>query len=522
MKNMNKFFGIVKNRFEHLINDFIGNIIEQGKYAGLPRYGLNQDNTYNFKRLQALSSTCLMGFITNNKRYLLDSKKILFSALKHQRDDGYFYTDKYSKTQDFARANVQFLCIEFFNGYKYIEKFFNEEEKNEFKSYMLKSANYVRTYISALSEINQVVGAALLFKFCSHYFNRYEEDYQILKEQILLQQKDDGSWVEKHEAPGVDLLYLSLQLAYHSRLCDLDHDPRLLQSLSRGVSFINNFLVSNGDLDVSVSKRWLPMTPQGKRFLIYALTKFTSKKHIAYIKKCFLNSQIEDIFYCLKSIPQYHAPSFWSNPFKIKNLEVLSKNYSIIQKGDLRISFVHGPLRISGGEISSIYSDKKHWVLQQAPIDKYSLPANASQLRIQLRDGRILNSSLDCYAYFDPQNLKSMGVFRYEDSKFIVTPFGYYKASEATSKIGFIRKYKIVKDKILVEDTIIIGEDSQVDEINALVPLLNGKINSEMPVHAAELEGIYGKTKLHKIKYIKDKFIPKGGIIKRNFAIKLN
>src|SRR3989344_3938975 len=228
--------------------------IEKGKYDGLLKIGYSK-NKYNFKKLQIVSSFALLGRLMRDQFLKETAKEQIFLALKFQRNDGYFFTDSYRKKKDYARANVQFLCVEFMNAYFNIKDIFNYQEKLKFKQKIQKSLKYVVGYITSFTEANQLAGTLLFMKMYDAEFGGFQREYSRLKENFLDQQLSSGEWYEKWEAPACDILYLSLQLAYLARLTDFDSSKDLIFAIKKGLAFLKNVLLPSGELDLTASKR---------------------------------------------------------------------------------------------------------------------------------------------------------------------------------------------------------------------------------------------------------------------------
>ena len=503
------------NKYYTRLYKIISEEIKTGKYKGLPKIGMEKTH-YNIKSLQILSGISLLGVRLNDQKLINYAKEKMLLSAQHQRKDGYFFTDKYSLKKDYAKANVQFLGIEFMNSYELIKTEFSAPQKKIFKRMIKKSIEYGLKTMNPLKEINQLTSAALLMRQYSEEFGGFEKEYISLKKNILNQQLLDGSWYEKWEAPGVDILYLTLQLAYLSRLEDFDKDKKILTGLTKGLEFLKQIIL-NHEIDISMSKRWLPMTPMAKKFVVYALAKSNYNQFENYIDNVLNNPQDNDLYYCIRALEEKLNQK---GKLKIKRGKgLITNNFEIINKNNLRLTIGKGPIRISGAQITSIYYKSKGWVLQQLPIGKHELPKKCTQIRVELQNGIILNSSLDQYALLNNSKMEVKGTLRVEDKKFIHTPFGHYDVSNATYDANFIQKYSFKPNKIICESQILFGNKVKVKAAYSQIPIMCGKINSNKPIKITNEKGIYGQVKLHKIFFLKNKSVSKGETYKQTFEI---
>jgi hypothetical protein len=484
--------------------------ISEGEFAGLIKYGLN-GSKYNFKKYQILSSAAIIAKKYNNRTLELNIKKQILHMLKFQCDDGFFYTDKYEK--DFAKANNQFLGIELMNAYIILESSFSSTEKEFFREKIKKTINYVLSYINPLSESNQISGAILFLKLYSEVFNEKIPEYDFLLDVLLKQQKKDGSWVEKWEAPSVDYTYLSLMLAYLSRLSDFDNSPRLKLAVDNCNKYFLNFILPSGEMDISGSKRWIPLAPYGKKFVVYAFSKYNFSLFAKYIDKVFENVDYEDLFYCFISL------EYFSEEVKTPHLSNFnSKDLIIHTINDKRLSFGLGPIRVSGGQICSFYDVKKGWIIQQPVIGKNTLPSKCTQIRILLEDGTILNSSLDYYALFS--NLRVVGTLREENEKLFNFPFGSYNIFNSSSDVLFTQDYSLNDTELKIDIEIFFKKSLSIKNIFFVIPIINGILKNHTSREEKEVSP-YGEVNVCYVSLAENINVSKKQLIKETVTISL-
>lgn len=510
--NLNKNKWII--HYHSLLRKIASEKIETGKYKNLLKRG-HFKGDYNFKKLQVVSSFALIGRLTNDDLLKEAAKQQIFLAIKFQRDDGYFFTDGHNVKKDYARANVQFLCIELMNAYFNIKKIFNNQEKIIFKLAIRKSLKYVVDYISYFTEANQLAGALLMMRMYSAEFGGFHKEYHLLKKNLLDQQLPSGEWHEKWEAPGCDFLYLSLQLAYLARLSDFDSDEDISSATKKGIYFLKNVLLPSGEMDITASKRWIPPTPFGKKFFIYACAKFYP--YAPYILHCLEGCDPEDIYYCTKAILQ--CPTLEKK--EKSPSDFISRNFAIIYRNNFRITFGLGPIRISGGQITSIYHLKHGWITQQLPIGKHDLPSRCGQIRIFLQDGTILNSSLDYWAVFDPSALSVLGEMKIEHKRYMTVPFGHYRCSDAGSSINYKQEYTLDAEKITEKIKLYFNTNQKIKKIVRIIPLSGGKISAKYQIEETKEQGVYGSIALHNIILKKKTSIKKGDGLEFTVTLRL-
>lgn len=514
--------------FRSKISSEATNIVSEGNYSELPLSGY-RDGYYNAKRTQIVSTAALMYSITKNKDYLNFVKQLISKTISLQREDGYFYTDEYNINKDIGRANVQFLCIEIMNAFELINDSLSIDEKERIKEAVLKSALYVKNYISTATEVNQLVGAALLFLQCEQHFNEFGGDYNKTVDYIISTQNSFGYWKEKNEAPGFDMLYGTLLTAYLARIYELSENQAVYSCLIKSIKFIQEFIVDSGEVDMSFSKRWMPPCPLGKLFFSLAYSYCPDKKYLEYLRKSLDLADTHDGYYILRSLMVFSSintvgekKELIEEEKKTADLTPRISNFDgfvVYEEFDWRAVFSCGPNRISGGEMTSLFHKKYGWVIQQGVLWKNDLPMNTSMLRVTCKDGLVLSSNIDCFTTFDRKGLSVLGVLRIENEKYTTKPFHYYDVFSSVSKHHFKREYLFKQQKVCVTDTIYLGQDIQIESIFAQYPMVGGRMHSDRHVGCKEITGIYGKTKLFQVEYIKDHFFTKGDCIRRSFEI---
>lgn len=462
----------------------------------------------NVKRSQVVSSLALAGHAWNNERHVDAAKQLLLATLKHQRADGFFTTDHPPRKNDPDKANVAMLMIELFNAYELLRTRMTAAEVRTFRQSAERSASYLLRNIPLSAEINQLFAVALVLAFCNKHFGLHTGDAERYIDIIRTLQRTEGYWCEKNQAPGFDALYGSLQLAYLARYVDVTGDRVAATMLAKATRFVKGLIMANGDMDISCSKRWLPPCPQGKRFFIYPLFRFYSRTCANYIEKAIKNCDTTDIYYILRGMQHKRTDLLGI----IRPKATSPEGTCVLQKGKLRLAFAFGPTRISGGMLASLYHKQHAWIVQQGIIMKDDLSSHATQLRVELDDGRILSSAYDSHAYFDPVHLKTIGVLRVEDKKHSTSPFSHYQVEDAVSDVLYTRSIRVLKDRLEVNDTLVFGKDMAVRSVKALTPCVHGRV--EAPVCTSHaIPGIYGLTTLFEASYIGKKQMRQGDVL---------
>lgn len=517
MNNLNyqkKLLLLLDNELNTIIDD------PSSPYHDLPKSGIMRTNAhewYNIKKTQFISGLAYAYLLTNNKKYLDSVKKILLKSLTFQRDDGYYYTDAYDAKIDKARANVAFINIEFLNAYEIIKEEFSKEEQHTIKEKILLSAKYIVHNIRFTAEVNQAIAAALFLEQCAQNWNRYNLEANKYFAVVKEFQTSEGGWLEKGEAFGYDALYGSLMLVYLFRYFQLTKNNDAKDMIIRGVNFIGNFVRDNGELDLSYSKRWLPQTPLGKCGLALPLCQCNVRYSQQYLSNAIKVAIGSDCYYLFKSI-------YDKTPIVLEKLNEERKEfYGIYQyeSSNIIANFLTGTGRISGGAIGSIYLKNKGWIVQQSAIEKNDLPLNATQIQVELDDGKILSSVVDSRCFFDKNTLTAIGVLRELNSTFNTNPYAYYEVEKATTDIWYKRIYKITINHIDVSESILFGKEIRVKKITSIVPLLRGSILSKDEITKNTIAGIYGPTNIHYINYKFSK-IEAGTILHKSFKIMFN
>lgn len=439
----------------------------------------NKNTWYNVKSLLFISGMVEFAIEENNSEILENAKKIFLFMINKQQRDGYYFSEKYSEDHTKMRTNVIFINIELFNAFELLEKKLSSKEKELFFKSIKKSTKYIKNYLKPTSELNQNIAGLTYFLFCKKYNLPGKEEVEFQLNLIKKLQTKSGYWPEKSESIGFDALYGSLGLALLTIAGDLD--KTLKPEIIKGVSFITKF-IHNGELDASFSKRWIPNTPQGSRFLIYTLSKYSAPME-PYLLKCLESPGLRESFYVLKSLKKINSKNEY--PLK-KSSETFDRIHTISNK-NLKLVISSQPGRVSGGDICSLYHKNKGWLIQQPIIGKNKLAEYCSQIRMH-REGKIHTSYLDHHAIIE--NTSVITSLREENESFAEFPFGHYQTEISTSNAILKREYTLKSKELNISGELFY--DKKPNKIEIIIPLLKGSINSKYAKKVKQVNSPYG------------------------------